>query len=108
MPGLRLLGEIHLTVRVKLASSGARFGCSFSNLITNLRVLAAFTRSSSGPRAATLFASPRPTRPLTREVVNQFAARALQRVSALWVNQISKLLLGKIRSSPSIVSNPAK
>ena len=83
MPGLRLLGATHLMVRVKLAKSGARFGCSLSKLITNLRVLAAFTRSSSGPSAATLFASPRPTNPLTREVVNQFAASALQRVSAL-------------------------
>ncbi|CAB4757239.1 unannotated protein [freshwater metagenome] len=74
----------------------------------NARTRAAFTRSSSGPRAATFLASARPTRPLAREVINQADANACHRSDGVCINQMSNLLLGIIRSSASILMSEVK
>lgn len=52
---------------------------SANSFNTKARVLAALTRSSSGPSAAVFFDSARPTSPLTRDVINHGAAIACQR-----------------------------
>ena len=74
----------------------------------NARTRAAFTRSNSGPSAATFLASTRPTKPLTREVMSHCDANICQRSAGVCINQISNLLLGNIRSSASKLINEAR
>ena len=72
------------------------------------RTRAALTRSSSGPKAATFLVSARPTRPLTREVVNHADAKACQRSAGVCISQTSNLLLGIIRSWASMLISEVK
>ena len=107
-PGFRFDGAHHLTRLVKLSNSGATLLFSAKSLKTNARVLAALTRSNSGPRAAVFFDSARPTRPLTRDVINHGAASACHLTEALCVSHTSKLLVGRILSFASKVTRPAR
>ena len=104
----RRTGARHRSNSLKLLHSGAISGFSRSKSRVRARTRAAFTRSSSGPSAATFFASARPTNPLTREVINHCEASCCQRSDGDCMSQISNLLLGSIRSSASTLTSEAK
>ena len=105
---LRRTGARHDKTSLKLFHSGATPWFSRNSSSVKARTRAAFTRSSSGPRAATFFASTRPTKPLTLEVINHCDANICQRSAGVCINQISNLLLGRIRSSASILISDAR
>ena len=92
----------------KELNSGATDGLSESKRSTNLRIGAADTRSNSGPSGATFLLSSFPTRPLTREVISHGETRDCHLEDGVCINQISNWVVGRIRSSASIVTSPAK
>ena len=65
-------------------------------------------RSSSGPRGATFFSPSLPTSPDIRDEIYQADASDCQRAETLCVSQISNWWVGRILSSGSIVSSPAR
>ena len=91
-----------------LSKFGAVFETSCKSLRVSARVGAAAARSSSGPRGATFLFSVFPTSPLTLEVTSHGATIRCHFSEGVSVNQISKLVVGKTRSSGSMARRLAR
>ena len=100
---MRFDGRVHEVIATIESGVIAPSRFSLRSERTRDRTEAALTRSSSGPKGATFFESSLPTSPLTREVDNHDDVSVSHLSEGRCVSQISKLVVGKIRSSGSIV-----